>query len=189
MTTMPSVITAAIRSATLFRESARVAVTSTPAPARRPRSAVSRNVVCSPKAGRRTNPAASAPAMAPNALNAYTRAVSRLTVAAPADAAARARGNSAPRAIAPGSTRRPTENACTSNTRPNDALGSATTDATMSGSFEAAYQAPSDEAAAVATSIAASHVVMCDDRRATRAPAVDPIASPRMNDATIVANA
>ena len=44
-------------------------------------------------------------------------------------------------------------------------------------------------AIAAVTSIAASHTAGCSTRRATRVPSADPIASPLMNAAAIVANA
>src|SRR5437867_5647153 len=141
-----------------------VATIHAPAPATNPMSAAARNVACRPTAGKSTNPAASAPAIAPSVLKAYTRAVSQPTVSTPADAVASASGNAAPSANVIGRSRRTTRNACWRTIGPKAAAGSATCAAMTSGRRDAANQAAPVAAAAVTTSVAASHTPGCGER-------------------------
>src|SRR5439155_397771 len=79
--------------------------------------------------------------------------------------------------------------ACDTTRRPNTTLGSATCCAMTSGIRVAANHAAATADTALTRSIAASHVAGLEVRRAMRVAAADPIASPLMNAAAIVANA
>ena len=130
--------------------------------------------------------------MAPTVFAAYTRDVMRATDASAEtgpDAAASAKGNVAPSATVIGSRSNATLAACDTTRRPNTMLGSATCCAMTSGIRVAANHAAATADTALTRSIAASHVAGLEVRRAMRVAAADPIASPLMNAAAIVANA
>ena len=80
-------------------------------------------------------------------------------------------------------------NACMTITCVNAAAGSATCPATISGMRVAVSHAAPLAAIADATSIADNQTAGRSTRRASRVPIADPIASPLMNAAAIVANA
>src|SRR5437867_7135016 len=126
--------------------------------------------------------------MAPGVFAAESLAASR-----PGDnpwpAAASASGNVAPSARVIGSNSRATVAAWAATTGPKAAVGAATSAATISGIRVAAYQAAPLAVTAETNSMAASHTAGCAARRAIRTPAADPIASPLMNAAAIVAKA
>ena len=147
------------------------------------------NVDRRPTAGISTNPAASAPAMAPSVFAVYTRAASSRPVGAAPASTASASGNVAPSASVIGSSRIAIATACAAITCVNTTAGSATCAATMSGRRVAANHAAPLAATADMTSIAPSQIAGCAVRRASRVPAAEPSASPLMNAAAIVANA
>ena len=110
-------------------------------------------------------------------------------VEAPPPAAARASGNVAPRARVIGNSSSAVPSAWVTTTWVKAAAGSATWAATTSGIRVAVSHAAPLAAIAEVTSIAASHTAGRSTRRARRVPSADPIASPLMNAAAIVANA
>src|SRR5204862_1266608 len=171
----------------------RASMIQTPSEVRMPIVAAARKALWRPTFGSSTNPPTNAPAIAPSVFDAYTRAASgpavRRSPVAEDAAEASARGNAAPRAHGMGRSNRATAIACRVTTRPNAASGSATCEATISGSRDAANQPAADAATAVIMSIAPSQVAGRDERRARRAPAAAPIVRPMMKEATTVVNA
>src|SRR5438874_1778167 len=127
--------------------------------------------------------------MAPMVLAVYTRAASVPVVDVPPDATASASGNVAPSASVIGSSSKAVPAACLITRLVNPRFGSVTWAATMSGILVAATYAAAEAATDDIVNIAASHTAGRALRRTTRAPAADPIASPAINAAAIVAKA